>query len=415
MTQLPESESIEGSRNEVLVTARCVSKKFCRSLKRSMAYGILELSRNMLGLHNDSSRLRHDEFWAVREISFELRRGDVLGLIGVNGSGKSTLLRLLTGIFPPDQGEIAVKGRVGSLIAVGAGFHPHMTGRENIYLNATILGMNRREIDAKFENIVDFAEIEDFLDAPVSTYSSGMRVRLGFAIAVQVKPDVLFIDEVLAVGDVGFQAKCYNAIASLSNRTAVIFVSHSMSHISKICNRVAVMEKGSIAYLGSQVAQGIEHYYSYFPPLAGMVTGGGKALVKNVSFESAGRRNIAQVEHGENLTIRFQVSLDPSVESFVVDVSFLNQAHMHVAQCNSLFNDMTFTNSGGLMDFEVQIPEIYLNPGIYLICIGINDVMFVEIFASYIGIAALKVLGKYVGGTPLQIPGKWGMNIGVED
>ena len=159
---------------DVVVSVRDVSKKFCKKLKRSMIYGIIDLSHNMMGKHTDSTYLRKDEFWAIRNLSFELKRGDVLGLIGVNGSGKTTLLRLLAGIFPPDKGEIQIKGRVGALIAVGAGFHPHMTGRENIYLNGTILGMDRNEIDSKFQDIVDFAEIHDFLDAPISTYSSTM-------------------------------------------------------------------------------------------------------------------------------------------------------------------------------------------------------------------------------------------------
>ena len=218
-------------KNEIVLSAKKVSKKFCKKLRRSMAYGLTDLTKNLFGIKPDSSGLRKEEFWALNEIDFELRRGEVLGLIGVNGSGKTTLLRLLSGIFPPDKGEIMIKGRVGALIALGAGFHPYFSGRENIYLNGAILGISRGELDAQFDKIVEFSEIGDFIDAPVATYSSGMRVRLGFSVAIAMKPDVLLIDEVLAVGDLGFKVKCLNEINELMKNAAVIFVSHSMQFV----------------------------------------------------------------------------------------------------------------------------------------------------------------------------------------
>lgn len=250
--------------DEIVVSVKNVSKKFCKNLKRSLVYGIVELSKNLIGVMPDSTALRRDEFWALNDISFELRRGEVLGVIGENGSGKTTLLRLLAGIFPPDKGEIMMRGKVGALIALGAGFHPHMTGRENIYLNGTILGMNRNEIDKKIDDIIDFAEIAEFIDAPVSTYSSGMRVRLGFSIASQINPEVLLIDEVLAVGDIGFRIKCFNAIANIVENTAVIFVSHAMQQISYISSKVMVLGAGAIEYLDNDVGKGIDCYNSRF-------------------------------------------------------------------------------------------------------------------------------------------------------
>jgi lipopolysaccharide transport system ATP-binding protein len=240
-----KTSSLSENKGEVVVSVKNVSKKFCKSLKRSMAYGIIDLSKNLLGIKQDSSVIKKDEFWALEDINFELRRGETLGLIGPNGSGKTTLLRLLAGIFPPDKGEIKIKGRVGALIAVGAGFHPYMTGRENIFLNGTILGMTHQEIRSKFDEIVDFADIGDFLGAPVSTYSSGMRVRLGFSIATAIEPDVLLIDEILAVGDEGFQKKCLNKIGELKKAgTAIVFVSHNMHMISAFSNRLIMMNNG---------------------------------------------------------------------------------------------------------------------------------------------------------------------------
>ncbi|MEM7827068.1 MAG: ATP-binding cassette domain-containing protein [Candidatus Aenigmatarchaeota archaeon] len=175
---------------ETVLSVKNVSKKFCKNLKLNMFYGLVDLSKNLLGLKPNSTQLRKSEFWAVDDVSFDLKRGQILGLIGVNGSGKSTLLKLIAGIFPPDKGEIIVKGRIGSLISLGVGFHPHMSGRENIYLNGAILGMKFKEINSKIQSIIDFAELGDFIDAPVATYSSGMRVRLGFSIAIATKPDI---------------------------------------------------------------------------------------------------------------------------------------------------------------------------------------------------------------------------------
>ncbi len=205
---------------DVLVRVEGVSKKFCRDLKRSLWYGLKDTAADLLG-RNGASSLRLDEFWAVDGVSFELRRGDCLGLIGRNGAGKTTLLKMLNGLMKPDKGRIEIRGRVGALISLGAGFNPILTGRENIYVNGSVLGLPTREIDAKLDEIVDFAEIGEFIDSPVQSYSAGMQVRLGFAVATALRPDVLLLDEVLAVGDAAFRAKCYDRLARHPRRGGV--------------------------------------------------------------------------------------------------------------------------------------------------------------------------------------------------
>jgi ABC-type polysaccharide/polyol phosphate transport system ATPase subunit len=271
-----------------------VSKKFCRNLRRSMWYGMQDLGRNLLGLRpkttdyrlqttdhrlggeesdarnpmsegcgasdssfipHPSSFLRKDEFWALDDVSFILRRGETLGIIGANGSGKSTLLRILTGILPPDRGEVKVRGRVGGLIALGAGMHPHLTGRENIYLNGAILGMSKREVDAKIGSIIEFAEIGNFMGAPLTTYSSGMKVRLGFAVAIHCEPDILLLDEVLAVGDLAFQRKCFDRLERLrATSAATIFISHNIRQVQRLCQRVIWLEGGKVRMEGDASA-----------------------------------------------------------------------------------------------------------------------------------------------------------------
>jgi lipopolysaccharide transport system ATP-binding protein len=208
--------------------------------------------------------LQDKEFWAVRDVSFQIGHGDALGIIGPNGSGKSTALKLLSGILKPDKGTLRVRGRLSTLIELGAGFHPDLTGRENIYLNGTILGMKRAEIDRKFDEIVEFSDLKDFLDTPVKRYSSGMYARLGFAVAAHVNPEVLLIDEVLSVGDYHFQEKCFKKMCEFVQRGAtLVFVSHNLTAISTLCKSVLVLRYGVPVFQGD-VSSGIQKYHSFY-------------------------------------------------------------------------------------------------------------------------------------------------------
>jgi lipopolysaccharide transport system ATP-binding protein len=246
--------------SDALIKVKGVSKKFCRSLKRSLWYGLQDLGNELRGVrHGGNGDLRPEEFWAVKDVSLEVKRGECVGLVGRNGAGKTTLLRMLNGLIKPDQGRIEIRGRVGALIALGAGFNPILTGRENIYVNASVLGISKREIHERFDEIVDFAEVGPFIDAPVQTYSSGMQVRLGFAIATTLRPEVLLLDEVLAVGDAAFRAKCFQRIGKILSSVAVIFVSHDENQVRRICDRVVILKNGFVRYTGS-TAEGLRIY-----------------------------------------------------------------------------------------------------------------------------------------------------------
>jgi ABC-type polysaccharide/polyol phosphate transport system ATPase subunit len=216
-----------------------------------MIYGSYDIMSDFVGVATKTDKLRQGEFWAVDDVSFELKKGDIFGIIGPNGSGKSTILKMLNGIYMPDKGKIEIRGRVGALIEIGAGFHPMLTGRENVYINGAILGMSKKEIDAKYDQIVAFSDIGDFIDAPVKHYSSGMYVRLGFSVAVHCEPDILLVDEVLAVGDAQFYNKCTNKINEIRNRgTTIVLVSHNMWLIQTMCERVLLLHEGKIAKIG---------------------------------------------------------------------------------------------------------------------------------------------------------------------
>lgn len=247
--------------NDVLISIDHVSKKYCRSHKHSMLYGVYDVARDIFGLDSHNDQLRKTEFWAIDDVSFDVKRGECLGIIGPNGAGKSTLLKMLNGILPPDKGKITIRGRVGALIELGAGFHPMLTGRENIYINGAILGVRRKEIERQFDEIVAFSELEDFIDSPVKFYSSGMYVRLGFAVSAHLNPDVLLIDEVLAVGDVAFRLKCFNHVRSLvEGGSAIILVTHSQNDIARVCRRGIVLNHGK-ALTSESLPQAVRQYH----------------------------------------------------------------------------------------------------------------------------------------------------------
>ena len=233
----------------LVIDVRDVSKKFTRELRRSMALGMADLGRNFVG-RTPPRRLRNGEFWALRNVSLQLRRGERLGIVGLNGSGKTTLMRVIAGIFPPDLGEVAIRGRLTALIAVGAGFHPHLSGRENVYLNGQLLGLTRDEVDSRFGEIESFSEVGEFMDAPVAVYSSGMRVRLGFAVATAVDPDVLLLDEVFAVGDLAFRQRCFRRVEELASRAGIVLVSHQPDQVQNLCERGIWLLNGSVAHEG---------------------------------------------------------------------------------------------------------------------------------------------------------------------
>lgn len=246
---------------------RCngLGKKFSRDLKSSLKYAVADIAKDLTSPKRVKScyteKLRKDEFWALQDINFELRRGECLGLLGRNGAGKSTLLRILSGILKQDYGSFVVNGSIGGIIALGAGFNPVLTGRENLKVYAAIKGISQKILQKKEEEIIEFSEIGNFIDSPFRTYSSGMQVRLAFsAAAILHVPDVLLVDEVLAVGDMQFIGKCFNLIEDIKSRCSVILVSHSMANIRRFCNRACLLSDGKILLSNENVDFVISKY-----------------------------------------------------------------------------------------------------------------------------------------------------------
>ncbi len=237
---------------ETLVKVEHLGKKFCRNLKRSLWYGIRDIGAELRGSSRKKMKLRKQEFWALEDVNLEIKKGELVGLIGANGAGKTTILKLLTGLIKPDKGTITIRGKIQALIALGAGFNPVLTGRENIYINGAVLGFSKKDIDLMMDDILEFSEIGEFIDMPVQSYSSGMHVRLGFAVAVNLKPDILIVDEVLAVGDASFRRKARNKMMELLHSgISVLFVSHNMATVNAITSRCIYLKKGRIEAAGN--------------------------------------------------------------------------------------------------------------------------------------------------------------------
>lgn len=326
-----------------------------------------------------SLRPRSKDFWALRDVSFEVERGEALGIIGHNGAGKSTILKLLSNITAPTKGEITINGRLSALIEVGSGFHPELTGRENIYLNGSILGMSRRQIGARLGSIVDFAGVREFLDTPVKRYSSGMYVRLGFSIAAHLDPDILLLDEVLAVGDAAFQSKCLERIGQMKRSgTTIVFISHDLGAVERLCDRVLLMQQGRIVASGAP-REVVARYQSSPPPKAMSVAGAAMAnqerlaAVRALGFQDARGREAAAIRTGEPFTARIGFEASAPLADVVFEL-FLYAAD------GTLLCQFTTEVSGDRIDLEPGAGALEfagagfgLLPGIYYTDVVIKE------------------------------------------
>ena len=245
---------------DLIISVQNVSKKFCRDLKKAYLYGLVDILAEIFGKSRKSNHLRRQEFWALQNVNLQIGRGQSIGLLGSNGSGKTTLLLIIAGLLKPDTGMVKVKGRVAPLSVLGAGFKPKLTGRENVYINMAIFGLSQQEIDQRFSEVIDFAEVWEAVDAPVRTYSKGMRARLGFACAIYTDPDILLVDEVLAVGDISFRKKCYRKLCELQDQgVSVVMVAHDAGSILSSCEYAIYLSKGKTLISG--LAQDVVKQY----------------------------------------------------------------------------------------------------------------------------------------------------------
>jgi len=342
---------------------------------------------------------RLQDFWAVRDLSFEVGRGETLGLIGHNGAGKSTIFKLLSQITTPTTGEIRLAGRVAALIEVGSGFHPELTGRENVYLSGAILGMRRKEIEAKFERIVEFSGVGAFIDNPVKWYSSGMYVRLGFAVAAHLEPDILLVDEVLAVGDAAFQAQCLERLNELRRGgTTMIFISHDLLTIEKLCDRVGLMDRGRLIASGAphDVISEYQHLTAS-SQVAAMANATAMApfaaaKVEMVTFHDVQGKDVLSANTGEPLIARVHYAVQSLVQDAVVELFYYSRDGrvLHCQQSTAVGGgDLTLLPGPGAIEFTM--PGLGLQPGTYTIGATIRQRSGADTIDWFYGRTALYV------------------------
>lgn len=358
--------------SNLLIQADSVGKKFCRDLKRSLRYGIRDMTAGLIGRSTASDILRKDEFWALRDVSFTLSRGESLGLIGHNGAGKTTLLRILNGLIKPDIGKLEVRGRMQALIALGAGFNPVLTGRENLYVNASILGFPKKEIDRRFDEIISFSGIEEFIDMPVRSYSSGMVVRLGFSIAAHLEPDILLVDEVLSVGDLAFRTKGQMRIQELKDAgVAIVLVSHNIHTISHVCTRAIALERGEVIFDGDTEAA-IDAYRTSLMKSNQNIedalrAGTGELRIQKTEMLDTSGNPCEEFDIGDTLRIRLHYETSKPVENPVFNIVLHVLNGQQVTGIRTDTDGITFGKINGSGFIDVIIPKFNLLPNIYTI------------------------------------------------
>jgi lipopolysaccharide transport system ATP-binding protein len=386
--QAAENSSVSSQSKDdgVILSIQNVSKKFCRNLKQAYLYGLKDIAAEVLGTPRASHKLRKGEFWALKNVSIDVKSGESLGLIGVNGSGKTTLLRIISGLIKPDTGSVTIDGRISALIALGAGFNPLLSGRENVYVNMCILGLSRKEIDNFFEEVVDFAEVWDAIDAPVRTYSSGMRARLGFACAVYTNPDILLIDEVLAVGDARFRTKCYRKLNELREKgTSFVLVSHSSNAILNICNNTLYLSKGK-AIMHDATELVISKYQEDLMMIGSASPQGAMATASDnshnseelhiisVLFKDSRGNTLNTLECGEPAYLCIQCRVYKKIDRAIVGIIVreIGNKSDSILSINSERDKQHLEILPGERQIQLKMPYCGLKPGIYTMKINIS-------------------------------------------
>ncbi len=401
--------------SDLLVSCEDVGKIYCRDLRHSLWYGVVDIGSDLLARDSGwksgepcQRELRKSEFWANREISFEVHRGECLGIIGRNGAGKTTLLKMLNGLIKPDTGRITMRGTVGALIALGAGFNPLLTGRENITINASILGMSRRQISQIIDDVIDFAELSEFIDAPVRTYSSGMAVRLGFSIATCLRPDVLIVDEVLAVGDADFRLKCVDRIRNvMSNGSAVLLVSHRMNDVSNLASSALWLEKGQPRQIGNPFEVITQYLGTSSTSESSIVwdddnaPGCGTAVLRELSVRPPDGSSRISIASGATVNFRLEcrrpnLSLDFTLEVRTEeDIVVMHTGGVLTPDRNSL---------AGEYSVDITLPEFLLNSGKYQLSVIIGESQSVQLIKARNAVA-FQVHNDARGVNHNQVPG----------
>ncbi len=363
---------------DILIKVEGLWKKYCRDLKTSLYYGLVDILRECLCFKNSNLQLRNKEFWALQDINFELRRGETLGIIGLNGAGKTTILKLLHGLIKPTRGSITVNGTMQALIELGGAFKPMLSGRENILVSASVLGIRKKDLLQRLEEIIEFAGLKDFIDSPVMIYSSGMKVRLGFSVALLIQPEILLLDEILAVGDIAFQMKCLDRVAQIREQAGgAIFVSHNLNQIRRLCTKCILLDHGKMVMLGepSEVIdayikmQNFSEIRSKLKQSDVLMESEGIELI-DWGIEQEGRREDRKIVKG-NFDIWYNIKVSHKYEKLEIDFILFNEAMNQIV--NQSFHCKDLENITGQYIINIRIPDLNLSSRYYFPSIALID------------------------------------------
>ena len=401
------------SRNIPLIKLEGVRKKFCADLKRGMWYASMDLIRHAIRIKPPSHKLRKEEFWAVDDINLEVYPGDRLGIIGLNGAGKTTLMRIIAGIYDSDAGNCNVNAKVVPMFAAASGMNPLFTGTENIYLKGAVFGMSRAQLDERMDAIVSFADLEDHIHAPFGTYSSGMRARLGFSIALHSDFDVLIVDEGLAVGDQKFRAKAFKALDALPDDKATISIAHNPNLLARVCDRIAVMQEGKLIFESREVSEAIDYYFDhYVSQKSGVESGASRGkLITSVAIDCPASRDTPVVDHNGELRVKLEVNTDELPDDAQVAMQFYDRSRLQVAAVASKQANWFLKRGSGKVNITVTFNQFQLRPGIYWVSVALNRGAHFEVFEKLNFALKLQVLGDHRSEAPIQLMPNWSMEL----
>jgi lipopolysaccharide transport system ATP-binding protein len=347
------------------ITFSSVSKRFGKNYTAdSLRDAIVSPFRTLFLSRRSSLETSDKFFWFLKNVTFEVAAGEALGIIGRNGSGKTTTLKLLSRIFRPDGGAVVVNGRIGALIELGAGFNPDLNGRENVFLNATILGMTHKEIERRYDDIVEFAELRPFMETPVKWFSSGMFARLGFSVAIHTEPDVLLVDEILSVGDVGFQQKCLEKMQSFRARGAtIVFVSHNMQSVASLCDRTLLLEQGAVKRIG-KTQEIVTYYLKTFRETKRQTDA--KAKLHQASLTDESGHTSAAFECGQKATVSMTLQFLETLSNIQLTIGIMSKNGHLISwlNCTALSGQLLSVTAGETLDISVEI-SLNLTSGEY--------------------------------------------------
>lgn len=400
------------SDSDLILDVEHVWKIYCRHLKKALWYGLKDLGRELTGTSRPrvQGQLRPGEFFSVRDAHFQVRRGECVAMIGPNGAGKSTMLKMINGLIKPNAGQIRIRGKIGALIELGTGFNPILSGRENVYINGSVLGMKKNEIDSLFDEIVEFAELAHVIDDPIKTYSSGMRVRLGFAVAATLRPELLLIDEVLAVGDVGFRMKCFAHLRKLiENGVAVILVTHATGMLPRLATRSVVFDTGKIVHDGE-----LEKGCTIYEELLGVNER--KRDEQQEIGRTAARVELAETidelgnpkrefQTGDTVRVRIKLTAEQSISSARLVVALNSPVLGSISSVATPFQNVRFGVEPPGREIILEYPRIPLMVGSFHFNISLYGPEITDFYHRASGRAMFRIVGPPVDANGYGING----------